>query len=473
MEKVLQSLEKNLEFELGEEQRTVLLSVFNFFENKDLTEAALIGAAGTGKTTVTKLIIQYLEQITRSYTIAAPTHKARKVISETTERNVVTIHQLLKLKPSIDILELDFRDLRFNSNQEYEHIPHNGVLLVDESSMINEVLFDHIVNACKEYKCQVLFIGDAAQLQPVKDHKLSKFTRVENKFTLNKIYRQAEENPILATLTELRTKHKRFFPELNSENGSLILYESWQELLKNNIFAFQDMVETENPNRVKLLAYTNKRVTAFNQVIRKMLFNNTAEYNIGDILMAYDSCEVDARDPSDFRTNKSFKHKLYNSNDYIVRSISEEAKFIHGILVKGFELELYDVYEYMSVSVFVLSKDNDPKVFEHLAASLEELRINAIQTTNKSQKNKYWVDYFKLNAMFLTPIDLIYDNRIVKSRSIGYGYCLTTHKSQGSSFDTVLVDMGNILRCTDAAELRQLQYVALSRTRKDVHMLTK
>lgn len=472
MENLLQILEKQLDFELGEEQRQVLLSIFEFFKQKDVTEASLIGAAGTGKTTVTKLIINYLEHENISYTIAAPTHKARKVISETTDRNVVTIHQLLKLRPTIDILELDFKDLKFNSNQEYENIPHNGVLLIDESSMINEVLFDCIVEACKDYCCKVLFIGDAAQLQPVKDHKLSKFTRIDNKFMLSKIYRQAEENPILATLTELRTKHKRFFPELKSESGNLIQYTSWQELLKNNISEFQEMVESEDPNRIKLLAYTNKRVMAFNQVIRKLLFNNTNEYNVGDILMAYDSCEIDATDPSDWK-NKPFKYKMFNSNDYIVRAISLESKFIYGVLTKGYKLELYDVYDGDNVCVFVLSKDNDEKVFQHIAASLETLRTDAIKAQTKVQKNKLWVEYFKLNAMFLTPIDLIHDGRVVKSKSLDYGYCLTTHKSQGSSFNTVLVDMGNILRCPDAAELRQLQYVALSRTRKDIHMLTK
>ena len=74
---------------------------------------------------------------------------------------------------------------------------------------------------------------------------------------------------------------------------------------------------------------------------------------------------------------------------------------------------------------------------------------------------------------FLTPIDMSFDGRIIRSKSIGYGYCLTTHKSQGSSFDSVLIDMENILRCTNKQELRQLQYVSMSRTRKDIHMLIK
>ena len=50
---------------------------------------------------------------------------------------------------------------------------------------------------------------------------------------------------------------------------------------------------------------------------------------------------------------------------------------------------------------------------------------------------------------------------------------MSVHKSQGSNLNTVLVDMDNILTCHNYELLRQLQYVALSRTRKDIGMLIK
>ena len=45
------------------------------------------------------------------------------------------------------------------------------------------------------------------------------------------------------------------------------------------------------------------------------------------------------------------------------------------------------------------------------------------------------------------------------------------HKSQGSSFNTVFVDIANINACSDEKVLRQLQYVAISRTKGDVYLL--
>jgi len=466
MNSIIDELEKYyLNFKLGEEQRDALLSIFNFIHNKEENQCSLVGSAGSGKSSITRLIIWYLEQQEIRYIIAAPTHKAKRVISEHTERDVTTIHQLLSLKPTLDILELDFKDLRFSSNTLDNGIPRDGILIIDEASMINEALFDYITEQCVYKNCKVIFILDEKQLQPIKDYKLSKATRINLVFRLNKIYRQKDDNPILDILSELREKTKYSFKEIISENGNLILYNNWQKLIGKNLSLFKQAVQQENPNIVKLLAYTNRRVDAFNGVIRKAIFNNDDEYNEGDILMAHDSCE--------YKTDRYMSYKLFNSNDYIVKEVFPTTKFICGILTKGFELELYSVYEGFSLFVYILSLENSMEVFNAIAYNIENIRFNAINCKNKKDQKKIWVEYFKLMGSFLTPIDMSFQGRIIRNRSLGYGYCLSVHKSQGSSFDNVLVDMENILRCTNKQELRQLQYVSMSRTRKDIHMLIK
>ena len=117
-----------------------------------------------------------------------------------------------------------------------------------------------------------------------------------------------------------------------------------------------------------------------------------------------------------------------------------------------------------------MSSDNPQEVFDSLSTKLENLRINAIKSSS-SNKKLAWRKYFELNSQFLTPFDLVYNGRLIKKKSLDYGYAMTTHKSQGSTYDKVLVDMGNILKCHDKSELRQLQYTAISRTKKDVEML--
>ena len=72
---------------------------------------------------------------------------------------------------------------------------------------------------------------------------------------------------------------------------------------------------------------------------------------------------------------------------------------------------------------------------------------------------------------FLTPVDLIYNDRTIRKKSLDYGYCISVHKSQGSTIDNVLVDMSNLFVCRNKEDLRQLQYVALSRTKNNIVML--
>lgn len=70
-------------------------------------------------------------------------------------------------------------------------------------------------------------------------------------------------------------------------------------------------------------------------------------------------------------------------------------------------------------------------------------------------------------------MDLVYAGRVVRRKSLDYGYCISAHKSQSSTYQIVLIDMENIYRCTNTEELRQMQYVALSRTSGEIIIYDK
>ena len=159
--------------------------------------------------------------------------------------------------------------------------------------------------------------------------------------------------------------------------------------------------------------------------------------------------------------------------DYI---IVKEPEFVTKILpnfgpINGWNIVLYDQYEDKNFNVFLISKSNSDLALSALGATIEQLRLQAIQ--NKKSRNSYiyWKKYYQLIESFATPINLFYDNRVVKKKSFDYGYASTVHKSQGSSYDNIFVDIKNIKTCKDDLVRRQLQYVALSRTRKDAFVL--
>ena len=106
-----------------------------------------------------------------------------------------------------------------------------------------------------------------------------------------------------------------------------------------------------------------------------------------------------------------------------------------------------------------------------LAYTIEDLRIAAIKTKNSRDKAKMWGMYYKMIESFATPFDLTIDGRVIKKQTFTEGYACTVHRLQGSSFNNIYVDLKNINTCIDDVVRRQLQYVALSRTRKDAYIL--
>ena len=98
--------------------------------------------------------------------------------------------------------------------------------------------------------------------------------------------------------------------------------------------------------------------------------------------------------------------------------------------------------------------------------------MRAVKAPKKSQLyGKLWKRYYELQEYFASPFDLFYEDRLVKSATIKLGYAISTHKSQGSSINNVYIDFGDLRRCYNMEEFRQLEYVALSRARNNIYLL--
>lgn len=465
MEEIINELiKKYLPFDVAGDQYIILVAICSLLNKNEFQEITLSGAAGTGKTTILKIIYEYCKKCNIDVHLIAPTNKAAKVLecSINREKNSIsaeacTIHSALGLSPELNILDLDFRNIEYKLTS-WSAINKNDVLIIDECSMINDSLYELLIEKCKEKLCKILFCGDCAQLKPVNNKTISKVFNCENYFQLTEIYRQSKNNPIIKTINELRNKVKYDFQPITSDVGSIYCYNNWKKLINDTIPIFKKAIHDSNLFEVKLLAYTNKRVEAFNKVIREVLYGkDSQEYLIGDFIMMYDSLK-----------NKNYK--ISNSEDFIIlNSVYHENKNILGINVIGWGLVIYNGTK--SNVIFVLSRYNSEKTFDLLAEKIEEIRLDAIKHNKSKNRNAYWKKYFNLIESFFTPINLIYHNRVVKRKSIDYGYAVSVHRSQGSSYNNVLIDMDNIFRCRDKEELRQLQYVALSRTRKDIYLL--
>lgn len=447
---------------LGLEQQEALEKIIAFLKDKKSTVFSLYGSAGTGKSLLETHIIKEIEKRRQNYCLCAPTHKAALVMRNYTQRDALTLHSLLALSPNIEILELDLRALEFvTSHTSTNSIPNNGVVICDEASMISDDLFDLLVEKCKALNCKIIFISDYAQLLPVKAKHHSKVYQVKDKFQLTHIYRQSKESALMPVLSELRQHAIKHFDTCEAEQGSLVVDKDFKEFFSKLIPKYQEAIKNLNILKVKVLAYTNNRITKYNEFIRKFLWNNTKkEYVKGELLTAYCNGVYD-------------EFKYYNSMDYIVQEVIPKTKTLpNGITVKGFDLTLYDPYEKESNTIFMLSKNNPKQLFEALAGSLEVARIDAINVSKRSRSaaGKLWKTYYDLFESFTTPYDLYFRDRLIRKKTFDYGYAQTVHKSQGSSYDEVFVDIKNINTCKEDLVKQQLQYVALSRTRTNAYI---
>ena len=116
------SINSNKEkLELGEEQVNALQKLEEFVSNKEDC-ITLSGFAGTGKTSILKEFIGYLDDEELPYILAAPTHRAKLVLEALTDaKKTYTLHQLLSLSPDIEIFELDYRDLLFKVEEAFNN----------------------------------------------------------------------------------------------------------------------------------------------------------------------------------------------------------------------------------------------------------------------------------------------------------------------------------------------------------------
>lgn len=312
--------------------------------------------------------------------------------------------------------------------------------------------------------------SDEAQLRGVNDETISKVFSISNKIELTKIYRQQEEAPLLYILKDLRSKPIYEFKDFTSDYGSLYSISNAKDFIINAGREFKDAIMNQDPYKIKILTYTNKRIDLYNNILHNILYkNSTSDYCVGEFVMGYDNySENDVK-------------KIYNSLDYIVMDVKKHVKGPSSIFpfpLDGYILTLRDMIysdpndENSFIKIFIISKNIDPSILEVFINIFETTRLKAVAAPKKtSEYGMLWNKYYRLQEYFASPFDLFYEGRLIKSATIKLGYAMSTHRSQGSSINNVYIDFIDLKKCYDKEEFRQLEYVALSRTRNNIYLL--
>ena len=153
----------------------------------------LTGGPGTGKTTIVKALLDIFRSMDMKVALAAPTGRAAKRLSEATSHEAKTIHRLLEFEYASD--DSDRPGFRRNETDLLEE----NVVIIDESSMIDNILMSALLRAIKP-GARIILIGDSDQLPSVGAgnvlHDLLECGRFAT-IKLNEIFRQAQESLIV------------------------------------------------------------------------------------------------------------------------------------------------------------------------------------------------------------------------------------------------------------------------------------
>ncbi|MGL6105555.1 SF1B family DNA helicase RecD2 [Romboutsia sp.] len=205
------------EIEVVEKSENIKLAENQILAVKEAIESGVVivtGGPGTGKTTTINTIIKIFENSNKEVVLAAPTGRAAKRMSETSNKEARTIHRLLEMGYATDSEELQFM------KNEEEPIKAD-VIIIDEVSMVDILLMYSLLRAIKP-GTRVILVGDSDQLPSVGAGNVLKDmidSNVINVVRLNEIFRQARESMIVVNAhrinngepLHLNTKGKDFF----------------------------------------------------------------------------------------------------------------------------------------------------------------------------------------------------------------------------------------------------------------------
>ncbi|MER2009671.1 MAG: AAA family ATPase [Psychrobacillus sp.] len=438
---------------------------------------ALVGAAGTGKTYLVKALILNSSISYSLIGLAAPTHKACRVLGESIKVNnikVSTIQSDLGLRLNFDIEKFDPHNPPFDPKGKIK-IGNYKLYIVDEASMINRGLCAFLEKTCISNKCKIIYIGDASQLAPVGEKYSSAFKGVKT-YALKQIVRQGDDNPVSNLLEILRydiahksyefLKHiQRFRSKFNDDytkGYQVCSPQEFNEIVYNN---FNDEALTVNVDYAKVIAYTNAAVSSWNKYIRNSIIADADKSIItkNDLIISYTTI-----------VNQFNECIIKNSEEYIIKDIVNyvDSKYqLRGFMIRFQAIHGGDI----TTPLFVLDHSDIYTIQKYMQIS--ESMINAAKTTRSTLKAQKWREYFAFKESYLLLTNILgSDGKIKVGRDLDYGFSLTSHKSQGSTFDTSLVDVNDIVYdkfgqpYADAEEVNRRLYVACSRCKNKLYL---
>lgn len=430
------------------------------------TKAAMFvlkGFAGTGKTTlISALIGSLLKCNDLSIAIAAPTNKAVKVLREKISQQIGSDTGAISFGSIHSFLGLRMTE-RESGEQECKRegtstIHEYNIVIVDEASMLSRDLFQLIASSLRN-RTRVIFVGDPAQLPPVGAREQSPvFDMIQIGASLNEVVRQAQDNPIIRLSMAIREaiEANRIMSPRDiasnlpspSEPANACLANGGQETIIN-----WTLYEINRAVDCRIIAYTNAQVKRYNQEIHETLHGITeCMFVPGERVIVHEQTE--ARSEFGLAT-------LHTSEELEVIAV---------------ERKHHPRWQDIDAFHLTLKRDNDSEVtcyfpadpdqLEQIISSTFKLWREYKQATEVAQRNRN-PDWPMLEEQAKQHSSKAWAMRKAFA-NLRHCYAITAHKSQGSTFDTAIIDYNDLAKIRTPFDFNRALYVAVTRPRSNL-----
>jgi hypothetical protein len=353
---------------------------------------------------------------------------------------------------------------------------------------------------------KIIMVGDPAQLPPVNEIDSIVFRKVngENCYIMSDIVRNSNSNVIEfcnhirewimgnIKLSFAKYECNKLFIYRHNDNVSKIETEWFERYVKN--------VKRNVNNSNIILTWTNRQTDIYNETIRKCLYQkkNIDRYEKNDMLLMnefysykdvvlYTSEQLKIIDVEStiFETKEFSKKNLSKIKNIglekqdepieatmsnvidTLNNLERKYKIWHIKVVKLSSGDIMNPTNDETIDLFVLHDDEIRKhkeIKEKITDTIKALRTD-LHRTNKAKKKQ-------IDEHIIKHLWKICDEKIVKPfADVSYGYAITTHKSQGSTYKNVFVDAPDIFENKNENEAKRCLYTALTRASNKIYML--
>lgn len=457
----IEKIRANFPFNFTDDQKSALEKIVGFlFSGNNDQIFLLTGYAGTGKSSVIGSLVKTMAEFKQKTILLAPTGRAAKVFTGYADQQAFTIHKKI------------YRQQKFTEGSPHfdlsENLHKHTLFIIDEASMISnesstfsifgsgQLLNDLIEYVYSSQGCRILFVGDTAQLPPVKqeyspalDRDLLRSYSLEvMEATLTRIVRQAEESGILYNATMLRNalsaQKTEEYPKLKIKGFADVLRITGSELIEEIASAYQ----RDGVGETIVISRSNKRVNAYNDGIRNRVLWREDEMSAGDILM--------------ITKNNYFWVENFENLDFLANG-----EFVEVLRVRGEEV----MYGFRFCNVLLYHRDYE---IEFEAKILLDVLHTEVPGLTREQNDQLFFnvleDYGDVSNK-RERYKKVKSNPWFNALQVKYGYAVTCHKAQGGEWNNVFLDIGYIQQSYMGENFYRWLYTSITRSSRKLFLV--